>query len=346
MADIKIKDLLYFDFNKAASLYSQFTGGLTERLSVTKGTTSEGQGGAKVKLPGIAEVNFGADVAKATSTIESKLFHHNLLNAVEEQLNKLELIADLGQIVKHDVKSPDDIRAAIGDKPYIIASGWSVIEDYNHILSITKEFNNVTEFISKCGTEAAKKTPEYLKIQRQIEEKKQKIKTITDRNLKALEQTKLKSAENLIENMLKPKITPVEKWQLEGIQRFIEVFLPNRINFRIYPFDDCPSFQVICNLKHECFVDQDLEHLLYGYGDRPNIPLAVFGLITSIPSEVGNIFDPMKEFEDEKELDAKVAFEKAFRSVFGAMDEFSDFVRYSRYPNITVHPLAVFRQLH
>jgi hypothetical protein len=73
--------------------------------------------------------------------------------------------------------------------------------------------------------------------------------------------------------------------------------MPSRINLRIYPFPNCPSFQVLCNLKSECFLDSDLEHLLYGYGNRPNVPLAVFGLITSIPDKAKPTFDPMKEFE-------------------------------------------------
>jgi len=119
----------------------------------------------------------------------------------------------------------------------------------------------------------------------------------------------------------------------------------NRINFRIYPIVDCPSFQILCNLKTACFVDQDLEHLLYGYGYRPNIPLTAFGLITSIPSQSELQFDPMTEFKDNDKLTDKAKLEKAFRDMFSAMDAMEDYVRYSRYPNITIHPIAVFRNI-
>ena len=87
----------------------------------------------------------------------------------------------------------------------------------------------------------------------------------------------------------------------------------------------------------------DLEHLVYGYGNRPNVPLTVFGLITSVPQPDESTFDPMKEFEMTVPLAERVAFEKSFRAVFGAMDGLESFVRYSRYPNVTVHPIAVYR---
>jgi hypothetical protein len=51
----------------------------------------------------------------------------------------------------------------------------------------------------------------------------------------------------------------------------------------------------------------------------------------------------MKEFESDTALPEHIAFEKAFRAMFGAMEGMESFVRYSRYPNVTVHPVAVYR---
>jgi len=53
----------------------------------------------------------------------------------------------------------------------------------------------------------------------------------------------------------------------------------------------------------------------------------------------------MREFETEVPLADRLAFEKAFRGVFGALEEMELIVRYSRYPNVTVHPIAVYRSL-
>jgi hypothetical protein len=146
-----------------------------------------------------------------------------------------------------------------------------------------------------------------------------------------------------VDEMLKPQVGNVDDWLVQGMRLFINTFMPTRINFRIYPFPGCHGFQVLCNLKRDCFVDSDLEHLLYGYGNRPNVPLAVFGLITSLPPKEATTFNPMREFEDDPDLGESTAFEQGFRGVFGGMEGMEAIVRFSRYPNVTVHPIAVFR---
>jgi hypothetical protein len=181
-------------------------------------------------------------------------------------------------------------------------------------------------------------------LQAQIETKRQEIKQTKDRNQKTLETTKLKVLESQMEKALASATTTsgLEQWLLDGIKQWIDTFMSDRINFRIYPFENIPSFQVLCNLKRDCFVDQNLEHLLYGYGNRPNVPLAVFGLITSIPPKEKSLFNPLAEFSDNNSPD--IAYERVFREIFGAMENFESIVRFSRYPNITIHPIAVFRE--
>ena len=56
------------------------------------------------------------------------------------------------------------------------------------------------------------------------------------------------------------------------------------------------------------------------------------------------MFDPMVEFEGNTPLSEQVTFEKAFRGLFVGAEGIEAMVRYSRYPNVTVHPIAVFRQ--
>jgi hypothetical protein len=71
--------------------------------------------------------------------------------------------------------------------------------------------------------------------------------------------------------------------------------------------------------------------------------LAVFGLITSLPPEGDLPFDPMTEFTQSAELSPQEIFENAFRGVFIGMEGLESFFRYSRYPNVTIHPIAVYR---
>jgi hypothetical protein len=43
------------------------------------------------------------------------------------------------------------------------------------------------------------------------------------------------------------------------------------------------------------------------------------------------------------ELSESMALEKGFRGVFIGLEGMEVLVRYSRYPNVTVHPIAVYR---
>ncbi len=338
-----MRDLLYFDFEKAASIASQLAGGLRERLSTTEDTGKDTGAGVKFGIPGLADAKLGADYAEKRSTFESRVLHHDLLNDVEAGLQKLALVSDLTTTLPEDSSFPDSIREVIENRPYLRAAGPSAIEDYRRVLSVAGKFNEIAAFIKECTLDSVKKSEEYLVLQEQLANAKQQIAQIKDRNQKAQAKLGLRTVEEQISSKLKAQLEGVPDWLIKGLKLWIETFMPNRINFRIYPFRDCPSFQVICNLKRGSFVDQDLEHLLYGYGNLPNVPLAVFGLITSLPPKKADDFDPMREFEVDSDLPDRVAFESGLRAVFSGMDGLESFVRFSRYPNVTVHPIAVYR---
>jgi hypothetical protein len=66
-------------------------------------------------------------------------------------------------------------------------------------------------------------------------------------------------------------------------------------------------------------------------------------LITSLPSKNEILFNPLQEFQDVEILSKKMKFESAFRKVFQAMEDIEDFSKYSRYPNISIYPIAIYR---
>jgi hypothetical protein len=123
--------------------------------------------------------------------------------------------------------------------------------------------------------------------------------------------------------------------------------MPGRINLRIYPFEHYPSFQIMANLKKECFLDGDIDHVLFTYGPRPNIKLTVFGLITSIPNKEDEYFNPLSEFEslEDEEKTSEISFEQGMRGLFVGMEGFEKMIRFSRYPNVTIYPYAVYRNI-
>ena len=282
MAPKVIRDLLYLDFAKAASIWSQFDDGLLERTSTTDDVGKDRAAGAKVGIPGIAEANLGVDYLQKRSTLQSRTLHHDLLARVEARLVEAGLVTHLSEISNRE-SSAESIRSKIGDRPYVSAVGSSMLEDYRRMLGISERFNEIIEFLRRTAQATAKQNPQYVEMSRGLAELKAQLPSIGDRNLRAVAKDKIKKLDEQLEQATQPKISGIDDWLLQGVRSWISTFMATRINFRIYPFPECPSFQILCNLKRECFVDDDLEHLLYGYGTRPNVPLGVFGLITSMP---------------------------------------------------------------
>lgn len=341
-----LQDILYFDFEKASSIWSQLQWGQPEQYSIstevssTKGINAE-LGAATI---GKGALNFSS--GEKRTVLETRILHHDLLNRIQVTLIARNLLIDINASLDADTASSDDIWNTIGETPYVIAHGWSVIEDYQRILSIGEHFPELAAFISKSAIESVKKSPAYVELQNLIQNQMHELRQIRDPNKKTLQKTQLDRLEAQLNELVESAgVTAPDKWVLDGINSWITTFMPTRINFRVYPFPKAPSFQILCNLKRDSFVDQDLEHLLYGLGTNPNIPLGIIGLITSKPNPEGPVFDPLAEFDSDNALSKEMEMERAFRNMFQAMDGLEAFVRYSRYPNITVHPIAVFRPL-
>ena len=344
-----IRDLIYFDFDKAMSIWSQFEGGKIEQYTTTTEDVDGVDGGVSAGIPNVLSVKLGAHYEGRNLYEESKVVHHDLLSKVEERLKQVGLLSDLASLGLTGSGDVEAIQSHIGQCPYIKAEGKSVIEDYRRFSTVSQQFNDIVQFISRSAVESVKESEAYLSAKDEIDKAKSSLKSISDRNERAREGQRIKALESELEKTAESGLGGVDQWILDGTQLWIKTFMPTRINFRIYPFDSAPSFQILCNLKRECFVDEDLQHLLYGYGQRPNVELTVTGLITSIPPKDGYNFDPLAEFKelsdaagsDDSDSENHKALELAFRNVFAAFEGMEDFVRYSRYPNVTVHPIAV-----
>ena len=49
---------------------------------------------------------------------------------------------------------------------------------------------------------------------------------------------------------------------VERVKVFLDTFSPNRLNFRLAPFDLFPEFQILSNLKSEYLVNGDFENVI------------------------------------------------------------------------------------
>lgn len=136
------------------------------------------------------------------------------------------------------------------------------------------------------------------------------------------------------------------KWQVEGIKDIIDLLMPMRNNLLIRPFDELAEFIVMSNLKHDLLVDTDLDHVLFGYGSQPQMPLTVYGLVTSIANSNGGSVDGTSHESSQSHSVGEVQqFEQAFHAVFDATTQIEKFGLFAYYPRVTVYPLAVYNSI-
>ncbi len=237
-----LRDLVYLDFDKAASIWSQCQQGLPDRMSVTEDSGQSTAAGTKFGLLSIAGANLGVDYLEKRSTLESRTLHHDVLNRVELHLADSGLVTDLSESLDAGESSADQVRRAIAGRPYLRAEGPSVVEDYRQILKICQKFNDLATFVGRSGQEGVKQSPEFKQLANLVAEAKGNLNQVKDRNQKAAQRQKVKGMERQLDELSKSKVEPVDQWIIDGIRLWIETFMSSRINFRVYPFTNCPSF--------------------------------------------------------------------------------------------------------
>lgn len=343
-----LRDFLYFDLEKALSIISQLEDGLTTGIEEQREENNDERNIRKYDLK-IFKPEFGGVKKYKSISLENKILHHSIFKRLESLLFDNNLALNINNDLKiEDIKTNKSFEL-LKHNYYVLCEGWSYIEDYRRIKNIADRFNDLCKFISRCNTMDFEQTKEFQELNKQIKRLKNDIEKLNGKK-KILLEKELAKKELEFDNIVRELsgLDEVPEWLLNGIKDFIDTFMANRINFRIYPYDDMPEFNIIANLKRSCFVDSDLDNLIFSYGTRPNIKLTIFGLITSLPPKDGFNFDPMTQYEVNsvnKELADEVDFEKGFRALFVAMEGFEKFVRFSRYPNITVYPIAVYRDI-
>ena len=137
-----IKDLIYFDYDKAKSLSSQLSGGIINEI--TRAIEEEGginsEIGFDIKL---LKGNIGGNNKEKNVRTERIEIYHELLNEVEKQLSEKKLLKNLNQSIKEDGKSFNDFLENVPGFTYIKASGWSSFEDFERFKTIMSNFNEI-----------------------------------------------------------------------------------------------------------------------------------------------------------------------------------------------------------
>lgn len=340
-----IKDLIYFDIEKAKSLISQLNDGLISEISRAIEDESEESAGIGFDVK-IIKGNLGEKSKEKVIKTEKLSLYHEMLNSIELELEKNGLLTSLNATFESFDGSFNDFMDEIPKFSYIKSTGWGSFEDFERFKRILSNFNDIQRLIFES---VLLENPEMIALKKQLADVKKVANENKDRNVRSKELNAIKAIEKNIDNLLSGQ-TEIHLFDEEWIRKvkiFLDTFSPNRLNFRLLPLDDFADFQILANLKDKYMLEGNFENTIFTYGSRPNIKLTIIGIITSCPREQDPRIHPSDEYlgYDENELSNESHYDKAFRNVFDSFEAFEKFFFVPSYPKIAISPIAIYREV-
>lgn len=115
------------------------------------------------------------------------------------------------------------------------------------------------------------------------------------------------------------------------------------MNTTVYPFPEEEDEHLFGHLDASHFAIPESTAFHFTYGSFPTEEFTMLGVITSVPADLDEEFNPLKEFEKDS-LEDYESVESAFRGMFRGFDGIEAMIRTCRYPRVLVHPILVYRQ--
>lgn len=341
---MSLYDYIYVDLDKVVSVYSQMTGGVVEALerSSENATTSDNKRQYDFRV--FRHDVGGTDSDKTTSKATIKP-HHALLKELEEALIAGGYLLDLNSQGESMSLRDVDFRSQLKNTFCIKVRGRVLVEDFERIKGVGASFPEIMRFVNKSKESTTLSSAAYIQVSEQLVSAESHIASIKDKNLRSKEQQRIKELRGQLANMVRSSQSEsVEKWVLDGMNAWIDAFLPGIVNFRVYPFTDRPEEHIFGHLKKQCFEDQNTTSFHFTYGSFPTEEMTMIGIVTSVPLEGGETFSPLGEFEKQDLADYE-SVENGFRGVFRGFDGLEQMIRTCRFPRILVNPIMVYRSV-
>lgn len=341
-----IRDLIYFDFDKAASIVSQIEGGMIEEFHDEEGSSRDIGGGLDVRLAKI-----GGSATDTTSKLVVKSVHHDLLVRVEEALFEKKVALDINTILTEGIDEIDVLREMITESPYIRAEGFCRFNDYERMKRFISGIEMLANFQIGSAFHGTSKVDEYYALQEAIDQQVRQVAAATDQHKQRSAKTKLgkltDKKKTLESELSLHRIDEnLPSWLADSLNEFIDLFMPRRNTFILQPNDKFESFKIISNLKRECIVDSDWEHVVFAYGSQPNVKLSVFGLVTSMPEPSQSKPNPFVSDAAQPTNNGIRQLTHAFTSAFDGIHPFEQIGQITWYPSVTVYPIAVYHSIN
>lgn len=338
---MNLYDYIYVDLDKAISLYSQLTGGVVElrEAQSEKGATADNKRNYDFKVFKHDAGGTSHDIEQNKVTIKP---HHALLQELESELIASGYLFNLDDFTENNSLKNPTLRTSLKNALCIKCTGRIVIEDYERMKKIGHDFPDIVKLINRSHEDTLKNTPEYQQIESQIRALEV---TAGDRNRKTAAKLKAKEMRARLEGLVASSraVEIVPQWILDGMKTWIDAFLPNITNIRIYPSGPECDEHVFGHLDAKNFTTSDTTAFHFTYGSFPTEEFTMLGIVTSVPTEEDDSFSPLAEFDKDLLADHE-SVERAFRGIFRGFDGIEAMVRTCRYPRVLVHPILVYRQ--
>ena len=333
-----IRDFIYFDTEKAMSLLSQFEWGKTNKTQIENSETREGSGEVSAGYVPFVGIKGQISNLDGVRHIQEMSMHHDLYNRLEKYLLNSDLLCEIPDPLDiSEVLSSQAVRNRI-NKPYVKVEGFCEIDDFQRLINQSSKIGEYFE-VFKYFVDNSKDIKEWEKDKY---EKRKEIKKIEDPQKKAILERAIQEIDEKINE--KTKVTNDDLIKNVGqLSDFLRLGMENVMLIRIYPYESLNNFCIVSNLRRNLLSDNEIEHLLYGYGALPNVKLSAMGLITSIPPQPSEEqFNPLSDI-NKQISDPSYKLQSGIRGLIPLFEQIENLFRYDGYPNILIQPIAIFR---
>ena len=236
------------------------------------------------------------------------------------------------------------LRQVMGQTLCLKVKGRAVLEDYPRLRRLLEAQPQTARFANQSVLASLRGSDDFQQLEMMAAAMSEQLKEEVNRDARAQSQERLRELKVEMDAGLASAAiaqTP-EPAVWEGLKTWIDTFLADTINLRIYPATATPDEQVMGPLKREHFTDGPLETLHFAHGPLPTEALTVLGIVTALPVPGTGAFDPLAEFEAESLTHAQ-QLEKNSRQTLSHITALADHSRNCRYPRVMVQPLLVYR---
>ncbi len=236
------------------------------------------------------------------------------------------------------------LRQTLATTLCIKVTGRAVIDDYQRIRKSMDALPEAVAFVNKSVQASVRNTDDFRQTELTIAAEVEQLKEDSDRDSRSATQSRIAQMKGDLDDAIKASTTVngVDQWVLDGLKSWIGSHLAGIVKLRVYPSLEFADEQIFGNLKRECFQEKDLDSLQFALGAIPSSFVTLLGIVTSVPDEEADTFDPLAEFDQEM-LSNPQTLEKSNREVLKSIQSLENLARTCQFPRVMVQPLLVYR---